>query len=106
MSTAEAPGSTAEAGSAGSDAARALAPRLAERAADHDRDGRFPEKDFADLREAGLLGLMVPTSLGGLGAGFADYAEVAMILGAGNGSTALLFNMHASLFFLIYWTTQ
>ena len=76
--------------------ARELAPRLAERAAAHDRAGTFPVADFADLRAAGLLGLMVPRRLGGPGAGFADYAEVAMRLGAGAGATALVFNMHAS----------
>ena len=77
-------------------AAAALAPQLAERAADHDRDGSYPEQDFHDLRDAGLLALMVPTRLGGLGAGFADYARVAMELGAGSGATALIYNMHAS----------
>jgi alkylation response protein AidB-like acyl-CoA dehydrogenase len=77
-------------------AARALVPGLAERAADHDRAGTFPEADFAALRQAGLLGLMVPPRLGGPGASFADYAEVAMALGAGNGATALVYNMHAS----------
>lgn len=77
-------------------AAQELAPRLAERAEQHDRAGRFPEADFADLRSTGLLGLMVPTRLGGPGAGFTDYAQVAMALAAGNGATALIFNMHAS----------
>jgi alkylation response protein AidB-like acyl-CoA dehydrogenase len=77
-------------------AARSLAPALAGRAAGHDAAGVFPAADFADLRAAGLLGLMVPTRLGGPGAGFADYAEVAMALGAGAGATALVFNMHAS----------
>ncbi|GAC1331970.1 MAG: acyl-CoA dehydrogenase family protein [Mycobacteriales bacterium] len=77
-------------------AARALAPALAARAEEHDRAGRFPAADFADMRAAGLLGLMVPARLGGAGAGFADYAEVAMALAAGNGATALVFNMHAS----------
>jgi alkylation response protein AidB-like acyl-CoA dehydrogenase len=77
-------------------AARELAPGFAERAADHDRAGVFPEADFADLRDAGLLGLMAPARLGGPGAGFADYAEVAMALAAGNGATALVYNMHAS----------
>jgi alkylation response protein AidB-like acyl-CoA dehydrogenase len=76
--------------------ARTLAGPMAERAADHDRAGTFPAADFADLREAGLLGLMVPERLGGPGAGFADYAEVAMALAAGNGATALIYNMHAS----------
>ncbi|HEY7103894.1 MAG TPA: acyl-CoA dehydrogenase family protein [Mycobacteriales bacterium] len=77
-------------------AARTLGPELASRAADHDAAGVFPAADFADLRAAGLLGLMVPPRLGGPGAGFADYAEVAMELGAGAGATALVFNMHAS----------
>ena len=77
-------------------AARALVPALAARAADHDAAGTFPAADFADLRTAGLLGLMVPPRLGGPGAGFADYVEVAMELGAGAGATALVFNMHAS----------
>lgn len=77
-------------------AAEALAPELGRRAAEHDREGRFPAADFAELRADGLLGLMVPARLGGPGAGFADYARVAMALAAGNGSTALIFNMHAS----------
>jgi alkylation response protein AidB-like acyl-CoA dehydrogenase len=76
--------------------ARRLAPRFAGRAATHDRDGVFPVDDFADLRAAGLFGLLVPERLGGLGAGFADYAEVAYELARGNGATALVFNMHAS----------
>ena len=77
--------------------ARRLAPRFAARAAAHDRDGSFPVDDFADLRTVGLFGLMVPVRLGGLGAGFADYADVAYELARGNGATALVFNMHASI---------
>lgn len=76
--------------------ARRLAPRFAARAADHDRDGAFPAADFHDLREAGLFGLMVPRELGGLGATFGEYAAVATELARGNGATALVFNMHAS----------
>ncbi|WP_204301718.1 acyl-CoA dehydrogenase family protein, partial [Actinoplanes campanulatus] len=78
------------------DDARRLAPRFAARAADSDRDGSFPERDFAELREAGFFGLMVPARLGGAGAGFAEYADIAYELARGNGSTALVFNMHAS----------
>ncbi|PWU51495.1 acyl-CoA dehydrogenase [Micromonospora sp. S4605] len=78
------------------EAARRLAPRFAARAGDHDRDGSFPVADFHDLREAGLFGLMVPRELGGLGATFAEYAAVATELARGNGATALVFNMHAS----------
>ena len=70
--------------------------RFAARAAEHDRTGAFPVDDFADLRAAGLFGLFVPARLGGLGRGFADYARVAFELARGNGATALVFNMHAS----------
>nr|WP_205861094.1 acyl-CoA dehydrogenase family protein [Planosporangium flavigriseum] len=73
-----------------------MAPRFAARAAGYDAGGAFPVDDFADLRQAGLFGLMVPERLGGTGAGFADYAAVAYELARGNGATALVFNMHAS----------
>jgi len=76
--------------------AERLAPRFAARAAGHDRDGSFPVDDFADLRDAGLFGLLVPARLGGLGSGFAGYADVAYELARGSGATALVFNMHAS----------
>jgi alkylation response protein AidB-like acyl-CoA dehydrogenase len=76
--------------------ARRLAPRFAARAEAYDRAGAFPVEDFADLRAAGLFGLLVPERCGGLGAGFAEYAQVAFELARGNGATALVFNMHAS----------
>jgi alkylation response protein AidB-like acyl-CoA dehydrogenase len=82
---------------AGLDAARGLRDVLASRAEDHDRGGVFPVADVADLRAAGLLGLMAPARLGGAGAGFADYAEIAMALAEGNGATALVYNMHSSI---------
>ena len=81
----------------GLDVARDLRPLLAERAEGHDRAGVFPVADFADLRAAGMLGLMTPARLGGAGAGFAEYAEVAMALAEGNGATALVYNMHCSI---------
>jgi alkylation response protein AidB-like acyl-CoA dehydrogenase len=77
-------------------AARRLVPRMAARAGRYDDGGSFPTDDFADLRAAGLFGLMVPTHLGGVGASFAEYTAVAMELARGNGASALVFNMHAS----------
>ena len=73
-----------------------LRPRFAQRAAEYDRTGAFPAADFDDLRAAGLFGLFVPRELGGLGRDYADYARVAFELARGNGATALVFNMHAS----------
>jgi alkylation response protein AidB-like acyl-CoA dehydrogenase len=76
------------------DRAAALGPRFAERAVQCDRDASFPSENFADLRAAGLLGICVPESHGGLGADFASYVMVAAEIGRWCGSTALSFNMH------------
>src|SRR5436305_1303267 len=76
--------------------ARDVAGAFEERADHCDRDSAFPSADIDDLRAAGLLGLMVPVSLGGMGASFATYAAVAREIATGSGATALVFNMHAS----------
>lgn len=76
--------------------AQRCARSFAGRAAAHDRDASFPSEDIAELRGSGLLGLLVPERLGGMGAGFEDYTAVAVELARGSGSTALVFNMHAS----------
>jgi alkylation response protein AidB-like acyl-CoA dehydrogenase len=73
-----------------------LVPGMQKRADVHDREGSLPVEDLDELRAAGLFGLLVPERLGGLGLSFADYADVAMALAAGNAATALVFNMHAS----------
>jgi alkylation response protein AidB-like acyl-CoA dehydrogenase len=76
--------------------AERAAERIASRAARYDAAAEFPTEDLRDLRAEGLLGLMVPTTLGGMGAGFEEYVRVAMALARASGSTALVFNMHAS----------
>ena len=73
-----------------------LGPTFAERAAGYDREARFPFENYADLREAGLLGLCIPSDHGGLGADFATYGLVSEELGRYCGSTALTFNMHTA----------
>ena len=76
--------------------AQQCARRFVERAAEHDRNASFPAADVAELRDSGLLGLLVPQRLGGMGGGFEDYTKVAVELARGSCSTALVFNMHAS----------
>ncbi|GAA1264163.1 acyl-CoA dehydrogenase family protein [Pseudonocardia aurantiaca] len=76
--------------------ATGLARRFADRAADHDRDSTFPYDNYADLREAGLLGLTVPEELGGLGAGLGDVLAVLERLASGDGATTLAVTMHIS----------
>jgi alkylation response protein AidB-like acyl-CoA dehydrogenase len=69
---------------------------IAARAGDADRLGELPAADLDDLRATGLLGLLVPRRLNGLGGTFADWADAARVLAAGSGSTALALNMHTS----------
>jgi alkylation response protein AidB-like acyl-CoA dehydrogenase len=64
------------------------------RAAEYDREARFPVEDYVDLREAGFLGLCVPEEFGGLGADLETYCLVVEEIAKGNASTALTFNMH------------
>ena len=69
--------------------------RFAERAARYDAEASFPFENYTDLRDAGLLGLCVPESHGGLGADFETYCLVSAEIGRYCGATALTFNMHA-----------
>ncbi len=71
-----------------------LAAKFAERASIHDLEASFPRDNFADLREAGMLGLMVPESHGGFGVDMLTYTKVVGRLAQGDGATALAFNMH------------
>ncbi|HCB37900.1 MAG TPA: acyl-CoA dehydrogenase [Acidimicrobiaceae bacterium] len=74
----------------------ALGPAIAERSPRYDRDASFPHENWADLADAGFLGLCVPVDAGGLGADFAGYALVSEELGRHCAATALTFNMHTA----------
>jgi alkylation response protein AidB-like acyl-CoA dehydrogenase len=74
----------------------ALAADFATRAAEHDRDASHPIENYGRLREEGFLELTVPTEWGGAGASFLDHTIAYEALGQGCPSTALAFNMHAS----------
>jgi alkylation response protein AidB-like acyl-CoA dehydrogenase len=71
-----------------------LGRRFKDRAAVTDRDGTFPEQNFADLKEAGLLSLIIPKASGGFGADFQTYTRALEQLAKGCASTALTYNMH------------
>jgi alkylation response protein AidB-like acyl-CoA dehydrogenase len=73
---------------------RELAQRFAPRAAAYDRTGQFPVANFEDLKDAGLLGILVPREQGGLGADYLTYTRAIEQLAIGDASTALAFNMH------------
>jgi acyl-CoA dehydrogenase len=59
-----------------------------------DREARFPTEAFLSARTQRLLGIMVPTELGGEGASLSDVVDVCYILARGCASTAMIFAMH------------
>ncbi|NEB39629.1 acyl-CoA dehydrogenase family protein [Streptomyces sp. SID14515] len=59
-----------------------------------DRDAVFPVQALDELRDTGLLGLVVPTRYGGLGGGLRDVVDAGIALGRCDMSTALIFTMH------------
>ncbi|MEV7190822.1 acyl-CoA dehydrogenase family protein [Streptomyces sp. NPDC093510] len=80
------------------DTALALAEKLsaefAQHAAKTDEAAAFPAGNVQRLRETGLLGLLVPSSYGGMGLGLAELSQVARVLGGGCASTAMIWAMH------------
>jgi alkylation response protein AidB-like acyl-CoA dehydrogenase len=75
---------------------RELAADFAARSAMHDRDASHPIENYDRLREEGFLALSVGEEWGGAGASFLDHTIAYEALGQGCPSTALAFNMHAS----------
>ena len=67
---------------------------FAGRATAYDRDAKFPVENYKDLHRAGLLGIAIPKTLGGLGADYQTYALTAAEIGRYCGATALTWNMH------------
>ncbi|MBV9747191.1 MAG: acyl-CoA dehydrogenase family protein [Acetobacteraceae bacterium] len=77
------------------DRVRALAAaKFAPRAAEYDREARFPTENYRDLHEAGLLAICIPKAQGGLGASYQTYMLAGAEIGRYCGSTALSWNMH------------
>lgn len=83
--------------------ARTLAPRLAERAAAHDRDGSFVAENYALLKEHRLFSAGVPRELGGGGASYAELCQVLRELAHHCPSTSLALSMHTHLVAAAVW---
>ncbi|HEX2150584.1 MAG TPA: acyl-CoA dehydrogenase family protein [Stellaceae bacterium] len=73
-----------------------LAADFATRTAEHDRDASHPIENYQRLREEGFLELNVPKKWGGAGVGLLGHTIAFEALAQGCPSTALAFNMHAS----------
>jgi alkylation response protein AidB-like acyl-CoA dehydrogenase len=76
---------------------RELAAEFATRSAAHDRDATHPTENYQRLRKEGFCELTVPKEWGGSGFGFLSHTLAYEALGQGCPSTALAFNMHASI---------
>jgi len=76
----------------------AMLKRFADRAPGYDRENRFFEEDFTELKQAGYLAAPVPRELGGGGLTFAQVMHEQRRLASHAHATALGINMH------LYWT--
>lgn len=72
--------------------------RFDERAPLYDRENRFFDEDFQELRDSGYLSCCLPAALGGAGLGLDEYSQLARRLAYVAPATALAVNMH------VYWT--
>lgn len=72
----------------------ALLERCRERAAGYDRDNRFFQEDFEELRAAGYLLIAVPKEFGGLGYTLHEVAQATRLLAQYAPATAVGLNMH------------
>ena len=72
--------------------------RFDERAPMYDRENRFFDEDFAELKASGYLTSVVPKSFGGGGLGIDEFAKLQRRLAYVAPATAVAVNMH------IYWT--
>jgi alkylation response protein AidB-like acyl-CoA dehydrogenase len=75
---------------------RELAADFATRSAEHDRAASHPSENYERLRREGFLALNLPPEWGGSGVGLLGHTLAFEALAEGCPSTALAFNMHAS----------
>ena len=66
----------------------------AQHAAAVDRDGRFPQEAVGAITDAGLLGLTIPETQGGLGEGPVAFLTVTRRIAAADPSAAMIYLMH------------
>jgi butyryl-CoA dehydrogenase len=70
---------------------------IAPKAAEVDREARFPIETFKALGKLDLLGLQYPTEYGGAGSDYRSYAIAVEEIGRACGSTGLSYAAHCSL---------
>jgi acyl-CoA dehydrogenase len=75
-------------------ARHAVCPVAAEYAAAVDAEARFPHEALGALKDAGLMGALVPDEYGGEGASVSELASICHLLGRACGATGLIYAMH------------
>lgn len=78
-------------------AANQAAGRIAERAAEADRQRRVPVENIQDLHEAGLLAVAIPKEFGGTEADLVTQIAVYELIGGACASTAWVMGNHSVL---------
>ena len=78
----------------GSIVSDALLQACRQRAAGYDRDNKFCQEDFDELKAAGYLNMTLPKEFGGLGYTLNQYTREARRLATHAPATALCLNMH------------
>jgi len=72
----------------------AVAEVAAAHAADVDRDGTFPQASVDALADAGLLGVILPPDVGGLGLGPREFLQTLRGVADACASSAMVYLMH------------
>jgi alkylation response protein AidB-like acyl-CoA dehydrogenase len=67
---------------------------LGKHAGQVDEHGTFPEEGMHQLKQSGLMGLLVPREYGGFGASYSTMSQVAQVLASGCLSTGMIWAMH------------
>jgi alkylation response protein AidB-like acyl-CoA dehydrogenase len=76
----------------------AMLARFDARVAQYDRENRFFDEDFEELRDSGYLLAAVPVEMGGAGLDLAQVGKLQQRLAYHAPATAIAINMH------LYWT--
>lgn len=80
-----------------------LGKSFADRAADHDKQGRFVFDNYKQLKAHDYFSLLVPEELGGAGLSYSEVCNIIRIMAHYCGSTALAFSMHQHLVAATVW---
>src|SRR5262249_17049285 len=67
---------------------------LAPAARENDKQGKFSPEAIKSLGSAGLLGIMLPTEIGGSGLGHRTFAAIVSALAEADASVAMVYLMH------------